>query len=128
MLKTKREVVSSPNAPKAIGPYSQAIKTDNFVFVSGQIALKPTGEFDTSSIEAETKQVMENIHAIIKASGTTMDQVVKSTIYSTNLKNYSKINEVYGSYFPKDPPARETVEVKSLPKGAHVEISVIAVK
>lgn len=128
VLKTKREVVTTADAPKAIGPYSQAIKTDDYIFVSGQIALKPNGEFDTSSIEAETKQVMENIHAIIKASGATMEQIVKSTIYTTDLKNYSKINSVYGSYFHRDPPARETVEVKNLPKNAHVEISVLAVK
>lgn len=126
ITKSKREVVFTKNAPAPIGPYSQAIKTGHMVYVSGQIAMTAEGKLDTASIEAECKQVLENIKAVIEASGLKMDQVVKSTIYTTDLKNFSRINEVYKTYFTINPPARETVQVVALPKGAHVEIAVIA--
>lgn len=128
VTKSKHDVVLTKQAPAPIGPYSQAIKTEDHVYVSGQIALTPDGKMDTTSIETECKQVMENIKAIIEASGMRMEHIVKSTIYTTDLKNFSRINEVYKTYFVNAPPARETVQVNALPKGAHVEISVMAEK
>ena len=124
--KNKKEVIYTDKAPKPIGPYSQAVRSGGTLFVSGQIALKTDGSFDTSSIETETKQVLENIKVIVESAGMTMGDVTKATIYLKDLKNFSKVNEVYKTYFVADPPARETVEVKGLPKGAHVEISVVA--
>jgi 2-iminobutanoate/2-iminopropanoate deaminase len=117
------------DAPQPIGPYSQAVIRGNALFVSGQIALDPkSGVMDTSSIQAETKRVMENILAILRASHMEMKDIAKTTIYLTDLNNFGAVNEVYGSYFGKGPfPARETVEVQALPKGAHVEISVTAI-
>lgn len=128
VTKSKHELVLTKLAPAPIGPYSQAIKTDDHVYVSGQIALTAEGKMDTASIETECKQVMENIKAIIEASGLRMEHIVKSTIYTTDLKNFSRINDVYKTYFLSLPPARETVQVSALPKGAHMEISVIAEK
>lgn len=128
VTKSKHELVLTKLAPAPIGPYSQAIKTDDHVYVSGQIALTAEGKMDTASIETECKQVMENIKAIIEASGLRMEHIVKSTIYTTDLKNFSRINDVYKTYFLSVPPARETVQVSALPKGAHMEISVIAEK
>lgn len=128
VTKNKHEVVFTKTAPAPIGPYSQAIKTDNILYVSGQIGLNIEGKLDSASIEVECKQVLENIKAIIEASGLKMSDVVRSTIYTTDLKKFSQINEVYKTYFPNKPPARETVQVVALPKGAHVEISVVAEK
>ena len=124
--KDPREVVFTKLAPAPIGPYSQAIKTNGTLYVAGQIGLRLDGSLDSTSIENETKQVLENIKAIVEAAGMKMNNISKSTIYLTDLKNFSKINEVYKTYFPLNPPARETIEVKALPKGAHIEISVIA--
>ncbi len=124
-IKSKRVVVFTDKAPKPIGPYSQAIKTEESLFVSGQIAIKSDGNMDTLNIESECRQVMENIKAIVEAGGYKMNQVVKTTIYTTDLKKFNQINEVYKTYFTADPPARETVQVSALPKGAHLEISVM---
>lgn len=122
-------IIFTENAPKPIGPYSQGVIRGNCLFVSGQIGLNPvTSELDTSSIENETKRVMENIKAVLEAAKMEMSTVAKSTIYLTDLKNFKAVNEIYGSYFPANPPARETVQVVALPKGARIEISVIAVK
>lgn len=123
--KSKRIAVFTENAPKPIGPYSQAIKTEESLFVSGQIAIKPDGSLDTLNIESECKQVMENIKAIVEAGGYKMNQIVKTTIYTTDLKKFNQINEIYKTYFTTEPPARETVQVAALPKGVHLEISVI---
>lgn len=121
-------VIFTEAAPKPIGPYSQAIMKGNCLFVSGQIAINPkTNELDTSSFENETKQVMENIKVILKAAKMEMNTIAKSTIYLTDLKNFKAVNEIYGSYFPVNAPARETVQVVALPKGARIEISVVAV-
>ncbi len=122
-------VIYTENAPKPIGPYSQGIIKGNCLFVSGQIGIDPaTGSLDTSSIENETKRVMENVKAILNAAKMEMNSVAKATIYLTDLKNFKIVNEIYGSYFSQAPPARETVQVAALPKGARVEISVIAIK
>lgn len=128
VTKNKHDVVFTKSAPTPIGPYSQAIKTDNMLYVSGQIGINAEGKLDSTSIDVECKQVMENIKAVVEAGGLKMSNIVKSTIYTTDLKNFSKINDVYKTYFLSDPPARETVQVVALPKGAHVEISVIAEK
>lgn len=124
--KNKREVIFTNLAPVPIGPYSQAIKTNGTLYVAGQVGFMADGSFDSTSIENECTQVLNNIKAIVEAGGMTMSSVSKSTIYLTDLKNFSKVNEIYKTYFPLNPPARETIEVKALPKGAHIEISVIA--
>ena len=124
--KPRREVISCNEAPKPIGPYSQAIKCGNTVYVSGQIALDENGVLDTSSIENECRMVLQNIKAILEAGGLGLHDVNKTTIYTTDLKQFGKINEVYKTFFTVLPPARETVQVSALPKGAHIEISVIA--
>jgi len=124
--KDPREVVFTKLAPAPIGPYSQAIKTNGTLYVSGQIGLRPDGSFDSTTVENECTQVLNNIKAIVEAGGMKMNNISKSTIYLTDLKNFAKVNDVYKTYFPLNPPARETIEVKSLPKGAHLEISVIA--
>ncbi len=119
--------ISTPSAPAAIGPYSQAIQVDNLLFVSGQIPLDPkSGELVAGGIEAETKRVMENLAAILKAAGTDFDRVVKTTIFLKDMSNFQKVNEIYGSYFKPPFPARATVEVARLPKDVRVEIDCIA--
>ena len=124
-----KEVVYSANAPEPIGPYSQAIKAGNMLFVSGQVAIqKSTGNVITSNITEETVQVMNNLEDVLKAGGYDFSHVVKCTIFLKDMNNFPKVNEVYGSYFPSQPPARETVEVSRLPKDVNVEISCIAAK
>jgi len=122
-------VVYSPEAPEPIGPYSQAILAGNLLFISGQIAIrKSSGDLITGSIEDEATQVMINLQEVLKAAGFTFQNVVKCTIFLKDMNNFPKVNEVYGKYFTKTPPARETVEVSRLPKDVNVEISCIAVK
>jgi 2-iminobutanoate/2-iminopropanoate deaminase len=122
-------VVNSPNAPEPIGPYSQAILAGNLLFVSGQIAMKrATGNILTGNIEDETTQVMVNLEEILKSAGMTFRNVVKCTIFLTDIGYFPRVNEVYGQYFKENPPARETVEVRRLPRDVNVEISCIAVK
>ena len=122
-----RKTYYTDAAPKPIGPYSQAVKSGGFVFVSGQIALNKEGKLDTSSIENETRLVMENVRSLVEEAGLQMKDICKASIFTTDLKYFQAINQVYGSYFASDPPARETVQVAALPKGARVEISVILV-
>jgi 2-iminobutanoate/2-iminopropanoate deaminase len=122
-------IINTNNAPAPIGPYSQATVAGNFVFVSGQIPLNPvTGELVTSGIKDEAVLVMENIKAILTEAGIGFANVVKTSIFLTDLGNFAQVNEVYGTYFTANFPARETVQVSALPKGVNVEISVIAVK
>lgn len=123
-----KKIIETKNAPSPIGPYSQAILINNILYTSGQIAIDPTtGNLKTNSITEETQQVMENLKAVLKAADMDFGNVVKTTIYITNMDDFSKINKVYGSYFNEDTaPARETVQVAKLPKLVHVEISVIA--
>jgi len=126
---TAKQVIRSPNAPKAIGPYSQAILAGNALYISGQIAINPeTGQMDTLNIETEIRRVLSNLGAVLKEAGMTFEDVVKATIFTTDLKDYKLINTIYGEHFKKKPPARETVQVVALPAGAHLEISCIAVK
>ena len=120
-------IINTKNAPEPIGPYSQAIKVDNTLYVSGQIAIEPTWDkLITSSIEEETRQVMDNIGAILKAAGLNFSNVIKCSIFVKDLNDFTKVNEIYGSYFKSHYPARECVEVSRLPKDMNVEISCIA--
>jgi len=122
-----REVVFTPNAPKAIGPYSQGIKANGFLFISGQVAFDPaTGNLITGGIEQQTEQVMKNLSAILAAAGSGWDKVVKTTVYLKNMSEFAQMNEVYGKFHKEAPPARSTVEVARLPKDVSVEIDVIA--
>ncbi|WP_018476427.1 RidA family protein [Pontibacter roseus] len=120
-------IITSANAPAAIGPYSQATLHNGTMYVSGQIPLDPqSGELVSGSIEEETHQVMKNLFAILQEAGMGFENVLKCTIFVKDLNNFGKINETYGSYFRQSPPARETVEVSRLPKDVNVEISCIA--
>ncbi len=124
-----KEVIYSSNAPEPIGPYSQAIKAGNMLFISGQVAInKPSGDLVIGNIIDESHQVMKNLSEVLKAGGMDFSNVVKSTIFLKDMNSFPKVNEVYGSYFKDQPPARETVEVSRLPKDVNVEISFIAVK
>ena len=124
-----KEVVYSANAPEPIGPYSQAIKAGNMLFISGQVAIqKPSGNLVTGNITDESHQVMKNLSAVLTAGEMDFSNVVKTTIFLKDMNNFPKVNEVYGSYFKEQPPARETVEVSRLPKDVNIEISCIAVK
>jgi 2-iminobutanoate/2-iminopropanoate deaminase len=123
----KKQIVSTPHAPAAIGPYSQAVRAQGFVFLSGQIPLDPaTGQMIEGDIVAQTKRVMENLDAVLSAAGTSFGKVLRATIFLVDLGDFAKVNEVYGGYFPSEPPARATVQVAALPKGARVEIDLIA--
>ncbi len=122
-----KEIITTDMAPKAIGPYSQAVKAGGLVFLSGQIPLDPaSGEMVGGNVEAQTERVMDNIAAVLAAAGLNFGDVVKSTIYLADLADFATVNAVYGRRFPAEPPARSTVEVKGLPKGAGVEIEVVA--
>ncbi|HBK89342.1 MAG: RidA family protein [Cyclobacteriaceae bacterium] len=124
-----KQVVYSAQAPEPIGPYSQAIQSGNMLFLSGQIAInRSTGQLVTGTIQEEAHQVMKNLYEVLKAGGMDFSHVVKCTIFMKDLSQFSFVNEVYGSYFQKEPPARETVEVSRLPRDVNVEISCIAVK
>ncbi|HWT80786.1 MAG TPA: RidA family protein [Candidatus Methylomirabilis sp.] len=123
----RREVIKTERAPKAIGPYEQAVKLDGWVFTSGQIPLDPkSGAMVEGGIGAQTRQVLENLRGVLEAAGTSMGRVVKVTVYMTNLADFQKMNEIYAEFFPQDKPVRSTVGVASLPRGALVEIDVIA--
>jgi len=119
-------VISTPNAPCAIGPYSQAIVANGMVFTSGQIALRPDGTFLEGDVEAQTTQVLENLQAVLKEAKSGLNYVVKTTIFLANMDDFASVNAVYGSFFGEHKPARSTVAVKTLPKNALVEIEAIA--
>jgi len=125
-----REAVHTTDAPAAVGPYSQAVKANGFLFVSGQIPLEPdSGHIDAVDIVAQTTRVMKNIEAILKSQGLGFADVVKTTIFLTDMADFARVNETYGAYFESDPPARSTIQVAALPKGAKVEIeAVVAVR
>jgi 2-iminobutanoate/2-iminopropanoate deaminase len=124
-----RTVISTQNAPAAIGPYSQGIQVGDLVYTAGQIPLVPgTGKLIEGGIEEQTAQVMRNLANILEAAGSNLAQVVKTTIFVTNLGDFAAINKVYGSFFTSEPPARSTVQVAALPMGASVEIEAVAIK
>ncbi len=124
---SSKEIVKTNKAPDAIGPYSQAVKINKMVFLSGQIAIDPNNQqFIDGDIETQTKRVLDNLKAVVEASGSSLESVVKTTIYLTNIDDFSKVNEIYASYFSSGKPARSTVCVAALPKNAKVEIDAIA--
>ena len=126
----KKEIITTLNAPAPIGPYNQAVKTGNTLYISGQIPLKASSmELLNGTIKEETQLVMENLQSILEAAGMTFENVVKSSIFIDDMKNFGEVNQVYGAYFDNDTaPARETVAVKTLPKSVRIEISMFAVK
>ncbi|HEY7781006.1 MAG TPA: RidA family protein [Ktedonobacterales bacterium] len=124
-----RDQIATTAAPAAIGPYSQGIAAGNFVFASGQIALDPaTGQLIDGDVRAQTQRVFANLRAVLEAAGTSLDQVVKSTVFLAHLSDFAAMNEVYATYFTGTPPARSTVPVAELPRGALIEIEVIALR
>jgi 2-iminobutanoate/2-iminopropanoate deaminase len=123
----EKKVIQTNKAPKAVGPYSQAIQAGNFLFLSGQIPLDPrTGELVKGDIGQQTRQVLENIKGVLESQELGMENVVKVTIFLKDIENFNRVNEVYATYFPAPPPARSTVEVARLPRDAEVEIEAIA--
>jgi 2-iminobutanoate/2-iminopropanoate deaminase len=124
-----KQIIYTENAPEPIGPYSQAVASNGFLFLSGQIAINPaTGELNQSSIKVETNQVMRNLNAVLLEAGYGFEHIIKVTIFLSDMSLFAEVNEIYGSYFSKEFPARETVAVKGLPKGVNVEISATAYK
>jgi 2-iminobutanoate/2-iminopropanoate deaminase len=123
-----RETIQTGEAPRAIGPYTQAIKANGFVYTAGQIAIRPeSGEMVDGGIAAQTRQVLANLTAVLKAAGTSMDQVVKATVFLRHMADFAAMNEIYAEHLGKATPARSTVAVAELPRGALVEIDLIAV-
>ena len=123
-----KKAISTTNAPKAIGPYSQAILANGFLFVSGQLGVSPGGEFTGSNVEAQAEQSMQNIKNILAEAGLGFENVVKTTIFLADMNDFAKVNEIYAKYFSEPFPARSTVAIKTLTKNALVEIEVVAVK
>ncbi|MBI3241485.1 MAG: RidA family protein [Chloroflexi bacterium] len=123
-----RNIIHTDHAPKAIGPYSQAVRVGDFVYTAGQVPIVPaTGDLIAGEIEAQTRQALTNIKVILEAAGSGLDKVVKTTVFMTNLGDFARMNGVYAEFFPSNPPARSTVQVTALPKGAMVEIECVAV-
>ena len=123
-----KEVINIKGAPQAIGTYSQAIKTENFIFTSGQIPINPqTGNLKTDDIKAEIRQVLDNLNAVLEGSGSALQSTVKLTVFVTDLCYISEVNEVFNEYFPEKPPARSAVQVSALPMGARIEIEAIGI-
>ena len=121
-----KQVITTDQAPTAIGPYSQAVKAGGFIFCSGQIALTHQGELIEGDIKAQTRQVLKNLQAVLEEAGSCLDKVVKTTVYLSNIADFFEFNEAYGEFFVTDPPARATIESPHLPKGVLVEIEAIA--
>ncbi|MEK7328913.1 MAG: RidA family protein [Chloroflexota bacterium] len=123
-----RNVIHTDDAPKAIGPYSQAIRVGDLVYTAGQVSIVPaTGDLIAGDIEAQTRQALNNLKAVLEAAGSGLDKVVKTTVFMTDLGDFARMNAVYAEFFPAQPPARSTVQVAALPKGAMVEIECVAV-
>lgn len=122
-----KDVISTGKGPKAIGPYSQAIRANGFVFISGQVAFDPaTGQVVEGDVAKQTARVLENLKAILEAAGSALEKAVRTTVFLKDMNDFAKMNEVYGRYFPHQPPARSTVEVARLPRDVRVEIDLIA--
>lgn len=128
-IKTMKEIINTKNAPAAIGPYSQGITVNNMTFYSGQIAIDPTvGKIVATNIEDQTRQILKNISALLAKGGYKVTDVVKTTVFITNIADFGKVNAIYGEFFNTNPPARSCVEVSNLPAGALIEIEIIAAK
>lgn len=124
-----RNAISSPNAPKAIGPYSVAIQTERLVFCSGQVGLDPaTGELVAADLESQTRQALTNLKNVLEAAGSSLDKVVKTTVFLTTMADFAQMNAIYAEFFPASPPARSTIAVVGLPKNALVEIEATALR
>jgi 2-iminobutanoate/2-iminopropanoate deaminase len=124
----KREVISTDKAPAAVGPYSQAVRVGDFVFAAGQVAIDPAaGKLIESNTAAQTRQALTNLSAVLEAAGSSLNRVVKTTVFLKDMGQFKAMNDVYAEFFPSDPPARSTIEVAALPLGALVEIEAIAV-
>lgn len=121
-----KEIISTKNAPSAIGPYSQGVKVGNLVYTSGQIPLNPIDGSMPSSIEEQTKQSLENCTAILAEAGSSLENVIKTTVFLTDINDFAKMNEIYATYFSSNPPARSAIQVSKLPKDANIEIECIA--
>lgn len=126
-MSKNRKIISSPKAPAAVGPYSQGVQVGKFLYLSGQIPLNAAGELQQGDIVIQAIQVLENIKALLAAAGLCPADVVKTTVFLTDLANFAEMNRVYAEYFPHNPPARSTIQVAALPKGASIEIEVVAV-
>jgi 2-iminobutanoate/2-iminopropanoate deaminase len=126
-MSKNRKIISSPKAPAAVGPYSQGVQVGKFLYLSGQIPLNAAGELQQGDIVIQAVQVLENIKALLAAAGLCPADVVKTTVFLTDLANFAEMNRVYAEYFPHNPPARSTIQVAALPKGASIEIEVVAV-
>jgi 2-iminobutanoate/2-iminopropanoate deaminase len=123
-----KEIIATKNAPQAIGPYSQAVKANGFIFTAGQVAIDPaTGNVIEGDVRRQTERVMQNLKAILQAAGSSLENVVKTTVFLKNMSDFAQMNEVYGTFFTARQPARSTVEVAQLPKNVLVEIDVVAV-
>ena len=121
-----RQIINTPSAPAAIGPYNQAVRAGNFVFASGQLGLDPASGKLVEGVEAQARQAMNNLAAVLEAAGASFAQVVKTTIFLADMNDFQTVNSVYAAYFPADPPARSTVQVAALPRGGRVEIEMVA--
>ena len=122
----KKKVIQTEKAPKAIGPYSQAIRTDAFIFTAGQIGIDPTtGELITGAVEEQTRQALSNLRNVIEAAGSNMDNVVKTTVFLKDMADFPKMNAIYAEFFGENPPARSTIAVAALPKGGLVEVEAV---
>lgn len=127
-MRAVKEIVATERAPRAIGPYSQAVRAGNLLFASGQIPIDPaTGEFVAGGIKEQTEQVMRNLSAVLEAAGAGLNQVVKTTVFLSDMDDFTAMNEVYGGFFAENPPARATVQAARLPRDARVEIEAIAI-
>lgn len=126
-MSLKRKIISTHHAPAAVGPYSQAVQVADLIYTAGQIPLVPeTGQLVEGGIEAQTRQVMENLQNVLEAAGSSLANVIKTTIFVTDIKDFAVVNAVYGDFFQENPPARSTVQVAALPLGANIEIEVVA--
>jgi len=121
-----KTIINTPEAPAAIGPYSQAVRCGNLLFASGQVPLRPDGSLVDGDIKVQTRQVLANLSAVLRAAGSSPAQVLKATVFMTDLGEFKEMNEVYAEFFPDQPPARATVQVAALPRNARVEIELIA--
>jgi 2-iminobutanoate/2-iminopropanoate deaminase len=124
----KKEIISTDMAPKAIGPYSQAVKVGNFLFISGQIPIDPkTGELIEGNIKEQTKRVLENLKGIMESLGGSLENIIKTTVFLKNIEDFHDMNEIYAEYFKENPPARSTIEVSRLPRNVSIEIEAIGI-
>jgi len=128
-MKVERQIIQAENAPRAIGPYSQAVATGEFIFTSGQLPINPvSGQIEVTDFDAQVRQVLDNLSAVLKAAGSDLKNILKCTVFLTDLNTFARLNAVFEEYFPESPPARSAVQVSRLPRDAQLEIEAIALK